>query len=357
MFVPRGHYKDSPQLQDYFKSVTWLGLFDFRIYEEMKSDDQIYAILLLLRFVRCFFEKWRNLDSIIGLFFGDSDSMNFEDLNLVVKHLEKSKSFDLSSLDTFTEENLKSVKQLILDHGFGQQNILGYPHLSAKETQIKVPRSFTFLGKRFSFDAWTFSKVVYDSIEHLRYIPSSLDICYAVLSNGLAGQITSQRMSKTKNNVQFRDGIEYQKNLYSIRESIDELPEEAWKSSVYNMWLKSLSSLSFVDQNFPSFMKTKAWAMSNIDTQLASWTQLRHDSTLYIKQSYTIMTMCSYPLVFIDPRIKFWEDMESMAFAVEKILSQLNLPKQANFFNNFGSVMQKIRTLAKKQATGIWWER
>jgi hypothetical protein len=54
--------------------------------------------------------------------------------------------------------------------------------------------------------------------------------------------------------------------------------------------------------------------MKDLNTQLASWTELRHDTVLYAKQSYTISYPgCSYPTGFVDPRPNFWRRFRDMA--------------------------------------------
>jgi hypothetical protein len=60
-------------------------------------------------------------------------------------------------------------------------------------------------------------------------------------------------------------------------------------------------------------MKTKAFQDKNIVTQLASWSQLRHDTLLYVKQGYTAVDGCDYPSGFVDPRIKIWKAIRNLA--------------------------------------------
>ncbi|MCB9248138.1 MAG: DUF3160 domain-containing protein [Ignavibacteriales bacterium] len=38
-----------------------------------------------------------------------------------------------------------------------------------------------------------------------------------------------------------------------------------------------------------------------MNSQLASWTELRHDNLLYAKQSYTGGVTCSYPFSYVEP--------------------------------------------------------
>ena len=42
--------------------------------------------------------------------------------------------------------------------------------------------------------------------------------------------------------------------------------------------------------------------MKTLTTQLASWTHLRHDTLLYVKQSYSARTACVYPAGYVEPR-------------------------------------------------------
>ena len=53
-------------------------------------------------------------------------------------------------------------------------------------------------------------------------------------------------------------------------------------------WLATLRELSkpISDSKYPEAMRTRTWGMKTLNTQLASWTQLRHDTVLYAKQSY-----------------------------------------------------------------------
>jgi hypothetical protein len=73
-------------------------------------------------------------------------------------------------------------------------------------------------------------------------------------------------------------------------------------------WLAALRELSppTTDSRFPESMRTRAWAMKGVNTQMAFWTPLRHDTILYFKQSYTETYLCSYPYGFVEPIPAFW---------------------------------------------------
>jgi hypothetical protein len=101
-------------------------------------------------------------------------------------------------------------------------------------------------------------------------------------------------------------------------------------------------------------MRTRAWAMKDTNTQLASWTQLRHDTILYTKQSYGIMSACDYPSGYVDPRPVFWEKFTRMSYSTAKLLRSLNIPDYtkrhyARFYDQFGNTLEKLRGIAEKE--------
>src|SRR5262249_46385749 len=77
---------------------------------------------------------------------------------------------------------------------------------------------------------------------------------------------------------------------------------------------------------YPEAMRTREWALKTVNTQLASWAQLRHDTVLYAKQSYTGVPACSYPAGFVEPLPQFWERFRTMAARAADLVSQTSYP-------------------------------
>ena len=178
-----------------------------------------------------------------------------------------------------------------------------------------LPRSFTFMGQKFVLDSWALNKLVFDDIlwiengitnKVMRRIPSALDVAFSVLGNSQIVPELVARMTN-QNGRLFRDGYPYQHNLSAVRNVIDSQHPYCWQSSIYTDWLAALRTLSppTTDAKYPESMRTRAWAMKTLNTQLASWTQLRHDTILYAKPSYTGMLICMYPSGFVEPRVEF----------------------------------------------------
>src|SRR5262249_19130702 len=155
--------------------------------------------------------------------------------------------------------------------------------------KVILPRSFTLLGQRFAVDSWALAKVVYDDVlkdgrKVMRRVLSCLDVGFSVFANDSTVPLLVERMTAA-NGREFRDGLPYQHNRAAVRAVIDKQPASGWQESLYTGWLGALRELSkpTTGAKFPEAMRTRAWADRTLNTQLASWAQLRHDNILYVK--------------------------------------------------------------------------
>ena len=70
-------------------------------------------------------------------------------------------------------------------------------------------------------------------------------------------------------------------------------------------------------------MKTEPWARRMLNTQLASWAELRHDTLLYAKQSYTGFPVCEFPDAYVDPYPEAWAGIVRLARLGQTIATAL----------------------------------
>ncbi len=359
-FIPRGHYSLyfpwAPfSLKEYFRAMKWLGVADLRVAGDRNyssPEDLGTAVVLhdlLNRSGRR--SSWQTLNQTLNTLVGPPDSMNFDVLDALMAESGVSDLGFVGSLD-----ELATFQNRIEQGSAGQQAILGHGLFgSAGNDQIQLPRAFTFLGQRFVPDSWAFHQVTFDRIVKpgseppelvRRRLPYSLDIAFSVFGNDHVVPDLVANMLRT-DGVPFRDGFRYQRNLAAVRESLDAVPEASWTGNIYNGWLHALRSLSepTTGPEYPEAMRTRAWAMKTLNTQLASWTQLRHDTVLYAKQSQTPPILCSYPAGFVEPRPLFFRRMGDLAVLAESQLGEL--PTAA-------VLQDKIRPFLKRFATNSY---
>jgi hypothetical protein len=386
-FKVRGHYENSELLKRYFKAMMWCGRTDMRVAggkdENLTSSsprEMGGAVVLndLLKRAKKF-EQWSQFDRLIQTFVGRTDSMTFAQLDAVLTKGGIKSPADVKDLAT-----LKALQDEILKGKIGLQHIRSDYVISSPFglDKAELPRSFTFLGQKFVIDSWVTAKIVADDVfwdreKVQRRIPSALDVGFAAFGNDSTVPDLIGRMTD-KSGRQFRDGLNYQHNLAAVRHIVDAQDKGMWDENLYMNWLAVLRELSkpTTDEKMPEVMRTQAWASKTLNTQLASWTQLRHDTILYVKQSYTAGASCEYPAGFVEPVVSFWDRFEKMATRAADLIEKTPFPdravtkdvksrgqvirketikladvqkRQAEFFRNFGKQLGQLKSIAAKQ--------
>jgi hypothetical protein len=347
-FQVRGHYETSQILQRYFRAMMWCSLIDFRFSgfeftSPVPTDNSLRelsgAIAMNMLMSRAgMLNSWLEVDNVVQTFVGAPDSLTFAQLSDLLAAVGISTPANVPNTAALTNLQAK-----IMSGQYGVQNIRsGYFWSPLSHDQIKLPRSFTVMGQRFVVDAWAHSMCVFDSIiwdedgipdvedKVMRRVPSALDVAFAVLGNNQVVPEIADRISKTNLTLAdgrpfFRDGLNYQHNLAAVRNVVDAQNAGAWTNNIYNCWLACLRELSTptAKSGYPESMRTWPWAMKSLNTQLASWTELRHDTVLYAKQPYTGILLCSYPDGYVEPLPGFWLKMKEMALRTKTLVSAI----------------------------------
>ena len=347
-FKVRGHYENSARLGRYFQCLMWLGRIDLRIaggpFEDcpgvvhMAAPREMAGAVVLWQLLQNAgeFETWLNMARTIQAFVGWTDSMTFSQLGQLLVASKIDALTDLPDLAA-----MEKLQDALLAGDIGAQNIRSdYFVAPLGSEKLKLPRSFTVFGQKFVPDSWAFSKVVFDDILWsesgvtnyvCRRVPSALDVAFSVFGNNQAvpeilARILDPNPTASGDPVApYRDGKPYQHNLAAVRNVLDLQAPGAWEENIYMSWLDTLRTLSSPTTigNYPQVMRTRAWAMKTLNTQMASWTHLRHDTILYTKQSYTSGGECSYPAGYVEPRPTFWRRLRQMTLRAHDLIAGL----------------------------------
>ncbi len=361
-FKPRGHYVYDvhPILANYFKAMMWLGRIEIYLlkpqaYVEADSiqifksiqRQSIDAMLIRELFDRTNVNTTYNLiESILNFFVGDQDNVTITNLSYLKNAVSLNNASDL--LDSL---KLVTFQDTLKNQSFAYQMILS--QLLAEnpmQPDSIIPASaFLFFGQRFIIDSYVLGNVVYDRTESCRLSPSMLDPMFAIGNNG-AAQLLENEIEK------YNYGI----NLAALRYLVDSYGNDFWDKSFYNLWLNSIRSLNPpVDKSsLPLFMQSAGFWLEKLNTQLASWAELRHDNLLYAKQSYTGMSTCSYPYTYIEPFPEFYKYLKTLAEVAQTNFSNLNIPQKYlmlkiwNYFDNLGKVADTLYNISLKELRG-----
>ena len=361
-FKPRGHYTESDALKRYFRAMMWLGRADTGFVLgppqpgsgiDADSDRGIRdaALVALLVTESGTMKGLDAMAGVIDLLVGRADNLRLDQLAHALSKAGVDRPEKLAKPDV-----ISAIRAGIASAG--DQQIRSQILASADETKETMPPSaFQLFGQRFLIDSFVLSKVVYDSIlykgaKQERLMPSGRDVM-AALGNDEAVRLLKPDLEHFK----------YATNLYASRKTVDSYPEEEWHDNVYGLWLQALRTLDDVPSkgHFPEAMRREAWRRKHLETQLASWAELRHDTILYGKQSYST-TLCEYPEGFVEPYPEFFARLRELAETASRKLAAMELPapdkaptveflrrRAVDHFRDFGEIMQYLELLARKE--------
>jgi len=319
-YVPRGHYTRSDALRQYFKAMMWYGRMSFLLKgsefwglagEALVSIEDariqtIQACLITLALDslqagdKPIADIWNRIYAVTAFFVGLADDLTpYEYKESILKVFgspvvvedfnDEEKMFDL-------KVELALLRSPQIYGGTGQVFVL--PPITPKKLDelLEKTKGMRFMGQRFIPDSYMFQKLVFPVVQEyigtgnpftmemtpvgpMRCFPRGLDVM-AVLGSDEALTIL-EREGDT-------DYVDYDRSLNELVTLFDSFAEEDWNKNLYWSWLYALKSLlGSYGQGYPAFMRGTAWKDKQLNTALASWTELRHDTILYAKQSYT----------------------------------------------------------------------
>lgn len=367
-FIPRGHYTQKFWTRDgerdlsrYFQSMMWLGRVDFMLTPPpvepggapWSEEDMLRMNLGALTVNKILDQSGeRSLfelhEKTIGFFVGPDDNLNPDELKGILDDM------GFGPQDLLQKANFDAFQvRLQESDDYGQKIMSNFFIVDAdKENPGELPISYRLLGQKFLIDSYVFSEVVYDrvykdGIEVKRMMPDPLDALF-VLGNNNALPLLKDEMEE----------YHYAYKLEELRYLTDAYDTDFWDQSLYNTWLDAIRKLNPAPspEKLPYFMQTSAWQVKNMNTQLASWAELRHDNVLYAKQSYTGGTSCSYPHVFVEPVPELYSKLSEFAGnAVAFFINEWNgndvqaVPGIISYYEKFGEHMRKLETIALKE--------
>lgn len=354
---PRGHYTDSEALERYFRAMMWLGRIDFRLIETQEDGSSLFhrrqlegALALHSLMNAALSASHKSVDDFVTAFVGEHDYMTVPQLGELMGDLELT---HLSELDELSDA---TITQAIVDGGYGTQRISSHYMVNGVGSgTLPLSSSFALFGQRYVLDSHVFSNVVYDRVKEgslARMMPDPLDVAYAALQNDQAGMLLAGEMETS----------DYASDLEAMRVLADHEPAEFWEKNLYNGWLGALRALSPASamteeeaDTLPSIARSEAWGRRLLNTQLASWAELRHDTILYVKQSYSAVPACEFPDAYVEPYPEFFKRVQSYADHALGLIDGLSFeaPFQTReHFEHFSEVAGLLGQMAEHQRTG-----
>jgi len=347
-YLPRGHYTNSEKLKNYFKAMMWHGRISMLLQsdaiaaESSENEAKIQTIQALL--ISDHFDKdknlqtiWNRIYNVTAFYVGFSDDLGpyeyAKAINTVFGNDRTGVSFDNESLTALKTELEKYESPKIYG---GTGKIIQAGSETENET-LEATKGFRFMGQRYTPDSYILRKL------H----PPALNIMDLLGSERAREHLKNQGISENE---------EYKKAHTSLENEFGAFDEEDWNKNLYWAQLYALKPLLVnYPEGYPTFMQTEAWEDKQLNTALASWAELRHDTILYAKQMY--FTGASYnpeekPVQgYVEPVPEFYARMLALTKMAHNGLAEMKvLDKQSDKdFTTLENTLEKLLEISIKE--------
>jgi hypothetical protein len=352
-YVPRGHYTRNDLLKQYFRAMMWYGRMSFPLYrptlgggKEPDTDSTRRAIMIALEIQGHAFDLWKSIYDPTVFFVGETDDLSVYDYQPLIKEIYG---------ETVTLPDLKDDGKILAfvekaAAAKAPKIVSGYMGYDEDKATIK---GFRFMGQRFIPDSYMFQELVFDKVgtmEKPRLFPMGLDVM-AVL-----GSKRAYTLLDSLGETQYEN---YNKQYEALKASFASLKAEDWTQNLYWGWLYSLLALlNEKGDGYPSFMKSDAWTDKEINAALGSWAELRHDTILYAKQSYTLagaaMPPQEKPKGYVEPNPELYGRLASLARMTYDGLDSRGLLTEtlSTKLEDLRQMLLKLKGISEKELTG-----
>ena len=390
-YVPRGHYTRSEELKNYFKAFMWYG----RMSMLLKGTDQVemgetcdvfppckalislydakiqtmQACLIASKFAEIeeLKDKWDRIYSVTAFYVGLSDDLGpyeyVEALNFVFNG-----EFDLNDL---TEETIGKLKAKLAEYMppeiyGGTGGVILLPPFTPEQADeiLEVTKGFRFMGQRFVPDSYIFQNLVPPNV--IRPLGPERPFTWVMTAVGPArgfprgldvmALLGSKRALELLDELKDSNYANYSTHFNLLKEEFDGLSEVEWNKNLYWSWLFALKPLlKEFGGGYPTFMQTQAWQDKELTIALASWAELRHDTILYAKQSYTAELLgapVEKPVVgYVEPVPEFYNRLLALTRMTTNGLDEMNVLDSSakHRLENLEIILERLVALSEKE--------
>ncbi len=388
-YVPRGHYTRSEKLKRYFKAMMWYGRMAFLlkgtdldpqalVSEEDARIQTLQACLIAQRLYGPDQEPdlaaiWNRIYQVTAFYVGLADDLTPYEY---AEAIEKVYGTAFAWKELAQPSKLRELKGHLASlhspqiYG-GTGDIVITPPFSDEDLaeNLDKTKGLRLMGQRFIPDSYMFQQLVFPSTGlytgrvagqmpftlvqsdggPIRGFPRGLDVM-SVLGSQRAADI----LEETGDSQYER----YDEKLVELQEMFAGFTPPEWNRNLYWSWLYALQALvSEPSAGYPSFMRTEAWQDRQLNAALASWAELRHDTILYAKQSYTMGLTAMLPARpeppsgYVEPVPEFYSRLLALTEMTQRGLGEMEvLDETATLrLQALASVLRQLRDIAVKE--------
>lgn len=385
-YVPRGHYTRSETLEKYFKAMMWYGRMAFLLKGDRQtiSDEDADIQTMQASLIASSMSKvradntsvgdiWNRIYGVTVFFVGLADDLTPYEYKEAILQVfgETFNAADLLQDDKLLELKaaLATMRSPEIYGGTGEIYIAPPITLEKLKEVLDKSKGMRFMGQRYVPDSYIFQNLVapavglytgsdapftlvYSQGGPIRGFPRGLDVM-AVLGSDRALEILENEGDTAYEN--------YTERLDNLRNQFATFNENNWNRNLYWSWLYSLKALlGEPSEGYPTFMRTNAWLDKELNTALASWAELRHDTILYAKQSYTVGVTSvpppqPKPVGYVEPVPEFYGRVLALTKMTNKGLTEMGVLDQTSKsrLQHLENILSRLIDISKRELQNI----
>jgi hypothetical protein len=379
-YKPRGHYTQSEKLKRYFKAMMWYGRIAFLlrgsdIINEIDAKiATIQACLIstalpsLIRDDEPLEELWEKVYTVTTFFVGTADDLIPSEYLTSIKTVFGTQ-FNSTEFTNETKmvELLGTLAQLRSPQIYGGTGNVGIQPPFKREQLSEVlekTKGMRLMGQRFIPDSYMFQNLVFPTTGQYTGdgSPFTYDSGQRVMPRGLdimtiLGSTRAQDVLDAEGDTAYEF---YDRQMEQLSTNFSSLNVTEWNRNLYWSWLYTLKPLlSTFDVQYPTFMQSDAWKEKELQTALASWAELRHDTILYAKQSYTPRITSIPPeekpvVGYVEPVPEFYSRILALTMMTRTGLTDLHVlnETETNRLHSLETTLKRLLNISKDELEG-----
>jgi len=314
----RGHYTKNGVLGAYFRALMWFGRINFNLggenSEAKEAAKKLAPVALLITDITEnspeIKKLWQSLFDPITEIIGASDDISFYELAPLWNKI-KGAGFmqwynDSSKLETFVSKDYKELRPPAIS---GSSLFKGVHDGGDAPEERFAPTGWRLFGQRYTLDSEIHHFVSPPRVM-MRDMVSGLDIMKVF------GSKAADRFLKVSDYPKY-PGLE--NALNSLQRNMTNLKDDYWFSTYYTNILYQIRTQALFENGAGFYFTEKpGWNLKAMNSAHGTWAELRHDTILYVKQSYaenagggdwepTFRTKpLPKPVPYIEPNVPFW---------------------------------------------------
>lgn len=366
-FNPRSHYTNNSYRRQYFRAITWFTQQPFFL----KSDNltgYAFAIAQLFAENEQQLKDYSQLEETINYLVGTSDDLMPIDYLRAISYAKNRSDKEEAVMEYLAQTKNPKIKATPASY-----DSVG----SVESSEVKLlTKGMRFFSGKFIIDSyWTDYLTQGDEAiqpgytQKLPPMASSLEIMN-LLGSDYAGQ-------QIKNLNFYKPGTKeaIDQAMAELVSENKNLTADFWQSNIYNGWLWTAQSLfDWQKENknqLPTFMQSPKWEIKTLMTGSGFWTELRHATLLYAKQSFAELgggpgcderEIPAPPKGYVEPQFQTYkrlatlakrtaQGLEGMGFELDNLAKVDSFVEAVNLALSFTERELQDKTFSEKTKT------